>query len=106
MAFNSNFEVAAIADDGIFVSGSSGPMAEDGLHLRKREVEITQGEAMARGPVPGGLKWQGVVPTEHAFDADQDVTMVGTETYTADAVDGVKSASATFTWTQVIKLGQ
>jgi hypothetical protein len=106
MAFNSNVEVAAIAAEGILVSGSSGPMAEDGLHLREREVEVTQDEAVARGPVPGGLKWHGVVPTEDAFDADREVTVVGTETYTADAVDGVQSASATFTWTQVIKLGQ
>jgi hypothetical protein len=106
MAFNSNFEVVALAAGGIFVSGATGPTAEDGLHLRTREVEITQGGSVARGPVAGGLRWQGVIPTEDAFAPGQDVTAVGTESFTADTAAGVTSASATFTWTQVLALGE
>ena len=104
MAFNSNFELVRIGDDGLFVAGSSDPMTSDGLTLTRREVEIVQGDSVARGTIPLGLKWQGTVPTEDRFDGDRPVAVTGTETYSAATKRGVQSASATFTWKQTLAL--
>jgi hypothetical protein len=104
MAFNSNFELIRIDDGGLFVSGSSDPMSSDGLTLTRREVEIVQGDSVARGTIPLGLKWQGTVPSEDRFDRDRPVAVTGTETYSAAVKRGIESASATFTWKQTLKL--
>ncbi len=104
MAFNSNFELVRIGDDGLFVAGSSDPLSTDGLTLTRREVEIVQDDSVARGAIALGLKWQGTVPTEDRFDSARPVAVTGTETYSAVVKRGVESASATFTWKQTLKL--
>jgi hypothetical protein len=105
-AFGSNFEVLRLVEDGVLVSGSSAPLGEDGLELTRRDVVVTQGDCVARGSIGLGLKWSGTLPTQDRFTAGQPATAVGTESYGVTAEAFVESASATFTWTQALKLEQ
>ena len=71
-AYGSNFDQGGITlvGDGISVRGSSDDVSSDGLKLVKRDVEITQGTAAARGRIDGEFKWEGLLEAHGSVVGD------------------------------------